>query len=263
GTDTGGSIRIPAAFCGVSGMKTTHGRVPVGGVYPLAPSLDTVGPMARGIDGIVRAMALLEPGFSPADRPARTVGRLRIPGLSSNPEIEIAVDEALAAAHHLVIDITIDAWTGVYAHALNLLRFEAATVNRPILDDPVRRALLGNTVRDRFGVAEAVGFDQVVVAREVRADWSTELESIFARVEVLALPSVPWFPSTIDDPEARSWNTLTLPINFAGNPAIALPIRGGRIPPSLQLVGPRHSEELLVTTAREIEEVAGRTWADT
>src|SRR5580693_5536769 len=64
GSDTGGSIRVPAAFCGVGGLKTTHGRVPLGGVWPLAPSLDTVGPMARDIAGLVTGMALLEPGFA-------------------------------------------------------------------------------------------------------------------------------------------------------------------------------------------------------
>src|SRR5215813_11260769 len=64
GSDTGGSIRIPAACCGVAGLKTTWGRVPLGGVRPLAPSMDTVGPMARDVAGLAAGMALLEPGFT-------------------------------------------------------------------------------------------------------------------------------------------------------------------------------------------------------
>ncbi|MGH9078384.1 MAG: amidase family protein, partial [Acidimicrobiales bacterium] len=68
GTDTGGSIRIPAACCGVAGLKTTWGRVPLEGVWPLAPTLDTVGPLARHVAGLVAGMALLEPGFTPAER---------------------------------------------------------------------------------------------------------------------------------------------------------------------------------------------------
>ena len=64
GTDTGGSVRIPSAFCGLAGLKTTHGRISTAGVWPLAPSFDTVGPIAANVAGLAAAMALLEPGFT-------------------------------------------------------------------------------------------------------------------------------------------------------------------------------------------------------
>src|SRR3954447_6464882 len=66
GSDTGGSVRIPSACCGTVGLKTTYGRVSLDGVWPLAPSLDTIGPMARDISGVVLGMQLLEPGFAVA-----------------------------------------------------------------------------------------------------------------------------------------------------------------------------------------------------
>ena len=92
GTDTGGSIRIPAACCGIAGLKTTWGRISLDGVRPLAPSLDTVGPMAADVDGLIAGMALLEPGFGVAADAPRTVGRLAI---EADPVVDAAVDDAL------------------------------------------------------------------------------------------------------------------------------------------------------------------------
>src|SRR3954451_23003264 len=77
GTDTGGSVRIPSACCGTAGLKTTHGRIPLDGVWKLAPSFDTIGPMARDVDGLALGMQLLEPGFTVAPDAPMTVGRIR------------------------------------------------------------------------------------------------------------------------------------------------------------------------------------------
>src|SRR5690349_2354955 len=80
GTDTGGSVRIPAACCGIAGLKTTWGRVPLDGVYPLASSMDTVGPLGVDVAAVELGMRLIDPGFAgaSAEAPAR-VGRIRPP----------------------------------------------------------------------------------------------------------------------------------------------------------------------------------------
>src|ERR1700753_663102 len=94
GTDTGGSVRIPAACCGVAGLRTAHGRGSVKGVYPLAPSLDTVGPMGADVAAVELGMRLIEPAFRVPDAPGPLVaGRIITPGAdAADPVIEAAVD---------------------------------------------------------------------------------------------------------------------------------------------------------------------------
>ena len=83
GTDSGGSVRIPAACCGVVGFKPTHGLVPIDGCFPLAPSYDTVGPMARDVGGCVRMMDTLAPGLAPPCTSARVI--------ASHPATSVAI----------------------------------------------------------------------------------------------------------------------------------------------------------------------------
>ena len=97
GTDSGGSIRIPAACCGVVGFKPTHGLVPLDGCFPLAPSFDHAGPMARDVAECERMLAALAPGFAPAAEPTLADLVVGVAWLDdADPLVRARVQEAAA-----------------------------------------------------------------------------------------------------------------------------------------------------------------------
>lgn len=257
GSDTGGSIRVPSACCGTTGLKTTHGRVSLDGVWPLAPSLDTIGPMATTVAGLTVGMQLLEPGFAPAATSARVVGRIRTSG---HPDIEAAIDAALRAAELEVVAVE---WEELAP---------AADAFAPIYFDEmwgVDHALVADNPDDvGADVAQTVAVADMFRpaaedARQSLAAWGEQLRKLFGRVELLALPTLPIFPPRIDSINAETMLPIVIEItshvalfNAAGTPASAqpVPVPGGTLPASLQLVAPHGGEELLVTTAQAVED---------
>jgi amidase len=250
GTDTGGSIRIPAACCGVAGLKTTFGRIPVDGVRPLAPSLDTVGPMARTVSDVAVGMALLEPGFIPAEQAPGTVGRLAI---DADPAITEAVDAALLAAGFEVRPVAIPELAAYTEASLTILGAEAwATCAQLVSSVPDR---IGDQVRERLLRGSEIGPARLAAARRQIDEWRRALDGLWGRVELLAAPTLLGFPSLIEDaadmPGIRGVTSL---VNAAGVPALALPVPAkGPLPASLQLIGPANAEDRLIAAGAAVE----------
>ena len=256
GSDTGGSIRVPSACCGTAGLKTTYGRVSLNGVWPLAPSLDTVGPMATSVAGLVLGMQLLEPGFAPSAAPAQRVGRLRT---TAHPEIEAAVDRALAAAEFDVVTLDWDDFETGANYFTTIYFNEAWDTDHALVE--AHPDSIGPDITQTLAMTDIFWSGYAGIRTQLAA-WRAALFALFSDVEVLALPTLPVFPPTIDSVTPDNFVATIIEItrhvalfNPTGNPATAqpVPVPGSHLPASLQLVGPLNSEERLLATAAAVE----------
>lgn len=249
GSDTGGSVRTPSACCGTAGLKTTWGRVSLDGVWKLAESLDTIGPMARDVAGLILGMQLLEPGFEVAPATPTTIGRFR--GLDVDPAIDAALDRVLAVTEFEIVEIELPGWAAATGAGVTVLLVEALANNRRLLEQHPDK--LGVDVRERLGLGDLVSADALAEARAGKQAWREELAGAFARVELIALPTLVMFPPLLDDDGNRTV-LANVAVNLAGHPALALPVpAAGPLPASLQLIGPDNSEDRLLAAGRIVE----------
>jgi amidase len=270
GTDTAGSIRVPAAWCGIVGLKTTYGLVPIEGVFPIEPDhLDTVGPMAKDIAHTVQGMDLLQNGFAglyaaavaanPSAQGIR-IGRLMIPG--TDKEIDQAVDMALAKTGFQVVpldDGVLKAWEEAKKDGNTLAAAGAWISDKKFLYAPGVSARTKSAIR-AGRIAYLIGYDEAVARQPA---WQNTLKEIFMKVDFIALPTVQTPPKPIPPNLKIGVMELimlklqnTVAVNFAGNPALAVPIplRDSDVPvTSLQLIGPRLSEAQLLNAGRLVE----------
>jgi amidase len=270
GTDTAGSVRVPAACGGILGLKTTFGLVPLKGVIPVEPRhLDTVGPLAKDIAHLVQGMELLEKGFAAqysravASRPAGKkirIGRLYLSG--TDPRIDSAIDRALSQGQFQVVRLD-----PVFKREWDQAQRDGITVAAAgawISDGKYFRK---PEVSARIKAILTLGEFQYTInyrqALKRQGAWQGALRQVFKKVDFIALPTLQQLPPKI----SRFWCSAlfeaqvlglqnTAAVNFAGNPALAIPVpmpdKSVSVT-SLQLVGAPLSEAELLNAGRLIE----------
>ena len=260
GTDTRASIRVPAALCGVVGLKPTYGTVPTRGVVPLSWTMDHVAVMAGCAEDAALALDALRPDGTPiAPAVGARVSHLRV-GLATaawegaEPAVESAVAKRVDALDGLVGAVTeTDRPTaadfgGANAMGLLVSRCEAATFHRAAGLD---RSLYWPEVRDQLNAADGVLATDYIDAQRYRASLREEMLAVLREHHVLAMPTAP----VLAPPVERADEYLTILSrnailwSFVGFPAISVPCPTDGLPVGLQLVAGPGGEALLIALA--------------
>ncbi len=284
GSDTGGSIRIPAAFCGTVGLKPTYGRVSRFGCQPLGFTLDHVGPLTRSVrDAAIVFNAIAgHDARDPASSRRPTVDWVPDRGCSIHgvrigfpenfffdhldPDVESAVRGAAARAATLgatVVPVTVPDMVALNAVGRVILLSEAAAVYAPYLK---QRADFGADVLALLDQGSLVAAADYINAQRLRRKMKLEFEGLWNRVDCLFCPTTPNTAPRIGaatvrlggrDEDVRLATTrLVRGINVLGFPALSLPcgLSADGMPIGLQIIGPAFAEELILRTGAALED---------
>jgi aspartyl-tRNA(Asn)/glutamyl-tRNA(Gln) amidotransferase subunit A len=251
GTDSGGSIRIPAAWCGVVGLKPTYGLVPLDGCFPLAPSFDHAGPMARTVDGCEQLLRALVPSFephAPVEAADLAVGVAWTE--HCDPLVRARVEQAVARFPHARrLDLPFPEGTD------RLFMHEVSDVHRTLFEE--HEDLYGDNVRTKVELCLRVTRAEADAAARERELYRERVDEATAGLDLLLAPTLGFVapPADADELAVRAAVIrFTYPFNVLGRPALALPCGPAEdgLPASLQLVGDTGDDALLLTVGRSL-----------
>ncbi len=259
GSDSAGSIRIPAAWCGNVGFKPTHGLVSVEGCFPLAPSYDVVGPMASSVEGCERLLRVLAPGFEPVELESLEELEVGVAWLDrADPLVRERVSEAAAVfprRHEIELPLA-------PSNRADFMR-EVADVHRALFLG--NEELYGENVRGKIERCLRVSDDEAAVAERGRAEYHERFCEAIGELDLVLTPTVLLVapPADADELALRLPATdHTYPFSSLGWPALALPCGAAEdgLPASVQLAAPAGEDARVLAAGRLLESLlAGRS----
>jgi amidase len=261
GTDTGGSVRGPAACCGVIGLKPTFGRVSREGVAPRETSLDCVGPFARDMRTLAAVMQAICPDFDAnAAKPWQPACKVGIVKVEATPGILSAVARAANVADCETHSVDIPGMHAAFEAGLAVINVETSKAFGHL----VETGKLGADLDARLRTAARTTAQQLADAEAIRTQFIAAVDLALEEADVLILPTLPDLPITID--EARggkpviAMSSLIRPFNLSGHPALSLPlpIEGASLKAGLQIVGRHGEDEKVCAIAARFEAALAR-----
>ncbi|WP_246780609.1 amidase [Rhizobium sp. AQ_MP] len=251
GTDTGGSVRQPAICCGVIGFKPTFGRVDRRGALPAVSSLDCIGPLARTIDMIDRAMEMIAPDYQTETlTSAPRIACLAIDE-ADNPDM-IEAHQALRLAGLVAGSIDLPELDAAFRAGMTIIARETLDANRALLE---ASAQFGTDVRLRLEGALLISDVMLAEAENIRATFTQSVNDRLSRFDVIVTPALPQAPPLLTEAsEPAKVLPLTRylrPFNLSGHPALVLPaVTSSGLPSGVQLIARKGADARLCAVAR-------------
>jgi aspartyl-tRNA(Asn)/glutamyl-tRNA(Gln) amidotransferase subunit A len=266
GSDTGGSIRIPASYCGIAGLKPTYGLLSLEGLFPLSPSLDHAGPMAKSAEDLMVVMEALVQGLPSEKLPINKniiIGILPADKISDvTSEVFRIYEDALKHVHNIgwtVKEVDLKYFDQTEEIVMNVLLPEAALIHEKWLSRKEEYAQL--TYKQIEAGLSHRSLDYLKAKRELM-NAREDVDQVLKKADFLLMPTVP-YPAPEEDPALEEDNEMKFTglFNVTGHPAMTINagFTKNKLPVGLQLVGRRLDDKRLIETAAKLEKLLGKS----